>query len=116
MNKVFFKFHKLTYQNKFQRYHFSHHTNLNPIQSQKTVYLERYENNYIVHLCLNSTSNRNALSKQLINDLTDSILELQNDKNIRVLIIKSNIEKIFCAGADLKERLNMTHTEVTMHT
>lgn len=35
------------------------------------------------------------------------------DPNARVVILKSDVEKVFCAGADLKERANMTQQEVS---
>lgn len=109
ISKLSFKFTKLTSQ-KFLRYNFSNHID---DVIQKTVYLERYQNDFVVHLCLNNINAKNSLTKELINDLNDTIIELQKDKNIRVLIIKSNVNKIFCAGADLKERLTMNYTEVS---
>jgi methylglutaconyl-CoA hydratase len=57
---------------------------------------------------------RNALSKSLVNHFMESIDLLSNDKNVRVVIIRSLVPGIFCAGADLKERATLTQKEVTM--
>lgn len=37
---------------------------------------------------------------------------LANDRNVRVVVIKSEVPNVFCAGADLKERATYTQTEV----
>ena len=50
----------------------------------------------------------NALSTQMLYDLHDSLVDLKNDPNVRVVILTGAGEKAFCAGADLKERRGMT--------
>lgn len=37
---------------------------------------------------------------------------LAHDKSVRVVIIRSMLKNVFCAGADLKERATMTPVEV----
>ena len=62
---------------------------------------------------------RNALSKQLIADLRRHVDEIQAKGatgGIRALIIASNSDKAFCAGADLRERRNMSQDEFVKHT
>lgn len=38
---------------------------------------------------------------------------LRFDPEIRVVIVRSLVDRVFCAGADLKERATMTPTEVS---
>lgn len=38
--------------------------------------------------------------------------EIKANHAVRAVVLKSNVPKVFCAGADLKERLNMPDTEV----
>ena len=39
---------------------------------------------------------------------------LSNDPNVRAVVLRSVVPKVFCAGADLKERKQMTEEEVPM--
>ena len=54
----------------------------------------------------------NALSKNLVKNLSSAIDAVKFDKNCRVVIIRSHAKGAFCAGADLKERAQMTPAEV----
>lgn len=61
-----------------------------------------HKKNGIAYLELIDETNRNALSKQMICVLTDSLESLANDKDVKVVILYSNA-KVFCAGHNLKE-------------
>ena len=63
-------------------------------------------------IALQHGSRKNALSSSLISQLQGHLLSIQSDVSARTLIIKSEVEKIFCAGADLKERVSMSQAEV----
>jgi len=52
-------------------------------------------------IMLNRPEARNALNRKMIHELGDALTELENDLQIRVIIITGN--KDFCAGADIKE-------------
>src|SRR3989338_773468 len=52
-------------------------------------------------IALNRPEVRNALNRKMIQELGDALTELENDSQIRVIIITGN--KDFCAGADIKE-------------
>jgi len=52
-------------------------------------------------ITLNRPEARNALNRKMIQELGDALTELENDLQIRVIIITGN--KDFCAGADIKE-------------
>ena len=44
----------------------------------------------------------NALSKRLLEELITALESLRQDDNVRVIIITSALEKVFCAGLDLE--------------
>ena len=52
-------------------------------------------------IALNRPEVRNALNRKMIQELGDALTELENDPQIRSIIITGN--KDFCAGADIKE-------------
>ena len=52
----------------------------------------------------------NALSASMLDRFYEIIDKIERDKKLRVLIIKSEL-KVFCAGADLKERQFMNKSE-----
>lgn len=82
--------------------------------SQKNLqlnYLEESDNGIVV-LELNRPQAKNALNRSLTNDFSSAIDAVKYDKNVRVLIVRSMVPGIFCAGADLKERLKLTNQEV----
>ena len=66
-----------------------------------TVHLER--NGPIFRLVLNVPERLNALSDQVLLDLSEALDECAGSKEIRVLII-TGAGRAFCAGADLKGR------------
>jgi len=55
---------------------------------------------------------RNSLGKNLLGELQDAVAALHHDRETRVVIFNSAVEKVFCAGADLKERATMPEEEV----
>lgn len=52
-------------------------------------------------IALNRPEVRNALTRKMLQELRDALAELENDPQIRSIIITGN--KDFCAGADIKE-------------
>ncbi|PNF37949.1 Methylglutaconyl-CoA hydratase, mitochondrial [Cryptotermes secundus] len=74
-------------------------------------YLEEKDNGIVV-LELNRPQAKNALNRTLATDFSSAIDAVKYDKTVRVLIIRSMVPGIFCAGADLKERLKLTNQEV----
>lgn len=65
-------------------------------------------------LLLDRPEARNALSKQLVTDLRRHVDEIKAEGGTggtRALIVASNVDKAFCAGADLKERRGMSQQE-----
>ncbi|XP_041041191.1 methylglutaconyl-CoA hydratase, mitochondrial isoform X1 [Carcharodon carcharias] len=74
-------------------------------------YLEA-ESAGIVVLGINRPLSKNAISKNLVEMMTEAIEEMKCDKNVRTVILRSEVPGIFCAGADLKERAKMQPSEV----
>lgn len=49
----------------------------------------------------------------MVFDFNDAIRYLiDSDHAASVLVLSSSVDRVFCAGADLKERLEMTENEV----
>jgi len=68
-----------------------------------------YENTAILtretsigYVKINRPEKLNALNRRTMEDLFDCFHALQNDKEIRVVILTGNGEKAFAAGADIK--------------
>ncbi|KAK2757361.1 hypothetical protein FQN54_004875 [Arachnomyces sp. PD_36] len=67
-------------------------------------------------LLLNRPKARNALSRQLLDSLEkhiDGIAAEGGSGATRALVLGSNVDSAFCAGADLKERVGFTKEETT---
>lgn len=65
-------------------------------------------------LLLNRPSARNAISRQLLQTLSQNVKAIAAEEGngpTRALVVASNIDAAFCAGADLKERAKMSHAE-----
>ncbi len=65
-------------------------------------------------LSLNRPAARNAISRQLLAELTHQVNSIHNEGDkgsTRALILASDVETSFCAGADLKERATFTQEE-----
>ncbi|KAI8067840.1 ClpP/crotonase-like domain-containing protein [Gongronella butleri] len=64
-------------------------------------------------LNLNRPATRNALSVKLVHEIRDALQEVRFSNETRVLVIQSQVPGVFCAGADLKERINMSPRQVS---
>jgi methylglutaconyl-CoA hydratase len=65
-------------------------------------------------LLLNRPEARNAISRELLDTLgwhVDAIAAEKGNGPTRALVLASNVDAAFCAGADLKERKGMTKEE-----
>lgn len=54
----------------------------------------------------------NAMSVQLLHELSDTLDQINGDPAVRVVLLTGAGEKAFCAGADLKERKGMSDRQV----
>ncbi|CAN8002069.1 unnamed protein product [Ixodes hexagonus] len=55
---------------------------------------------------------KNAIGKVFLKSLEDALDALKYDNNLRILVLRSLVPGVFCAGADLKERAAMPLQEV----
>nr|GEZ71716.1 probable enoyl-CoA hydratase 2, mitochondrial [Tanacetum cinerariifolium] len=55
---------------------------------------------------------KNALGKDMLRGLLNSFETISTDSTTNVLMICSSVPRVFCAGADLKERKAMNVSEV----
>ncbi|WP_405101969.1 enoyl-CoA hydratase [Oceanobacillus sp. FSL H7-0719] len=68
--------------------------------------------NNIAIVTLNRPDAANALSIEMLNEFNKALQIIDNDLNVYCTIITGAGDKAFCAGADLKERKNMSEGEV----
>jgi len=61
-------------------------------------------------ITLDSPHNRNALSRQLIDELFQHLDEAAEDDAVRVVVLRS-ADRVFCSGADLSEAASGSMTE-----
>ncbi|XP_022614925.1 enoyl-CoA hydratase domain-containing protein 2, mitochondrial [Seriola dumerili] len=54
---------------------------------------------------------RNALGHVFVSQMRELMSTLSHDSTVRVIVFRSLVPKVFCAGADLKERALMNNTE-----
>jgi enoyl-CoA hydratase/carnithine racemase len=73
------------------------------------IRLERQE--FIATLTIERPSLRNALSSEVVLQLSNALKIMRDDDKLRALIITGSQEQAFSAGADLKERQEMTEQE-----
>ncbi|KAM4641667.1 enoyl-CoA hydratase domain-containing protein 2, mitochondrial [Discoglossus pictus] len=57
---------------------------------------------------------RNALGRLFVNEFFQTVESLRHDSSVRVVVVRSAVPGVFCAGADLKERAKMDNAEVAL--
>jgi methylglutaconyl-CoA hydratase len=75
------------------------------------VLIEKNEHG-VALITLNRSEAANALSVHMLKQLHSTLDELVFDEEVRVVLFTNAGEKVFCAGADLKERATMNPIEV----
>lgn len=82
--------------------------------TQELVNVERLQNNDegITIIGLNRPWSKNAINKHMVDQLLHIFRQMYRDNSTRVVIFRSLVKGIFCAGADLKERLSLPSSEV----
>lgn len=75
-------------------------------QSLNEVTVERLhgENDGIAYLTMNRPEAKNALSRSFVSQFESCLQYLKTESWPRVVIVRSQVPGVFCAGADLKER------------
>jgi len=92
------------------------HLSTKPTQehTQELVNVERLTNDDkgIVVIGLNRPWSKNAINKHMLDQLLNTFKQLYNDNDTKAVIFRSLVKGIFCAGADLKERLKLPPSDV----
>ncbi|MBE7182708.1 MAG: hypothetical protein INR71_16125 [Terriglobus roseus] len=63
---------------------------------------------------MNREKSRNAISRQLLAELSHEVTSIHDEGeagSTRALVLASEVDSSFCAGADLKERATFTQQE-----
>ncbi|KAK1327049.1 Peroxisomal fatty acid beta-oxidation multifunctional protein AIM1 [Acorus calamus] len=104
---------------------FSHHVHPHVIRArglklqtvhEQPVRIERLSgsDSGIVEVKLDRPGAKNAIGKEMLKGLKEAIEMISSDSSANVLMIQSSVPKVFCAGADLKERKLMSPSEVQL--
>jgi methylglutaconyl-CoA hydratase len=67
----------------------------------------------ILLLGLERPEAKNALGRQLLQEIQEALVAVAEELSVRVVILHSLVPGVFCAGADLKERAGMTQEEAS---
>ena len=78
----------------------------------QNLYIEEEHN--IATLTINRPKKLNALNKQTIQELHEAFKELDEDKNVKVIIVTGSGDKAFVAGADISEFADFSVEEATV--
>ncbi|XP_060933791.1 enoyl-CoA hydratase domain-containing protein 2, mitochondrial [Limanda limanda] len=65
----------------------------------------------IVEVVMCQHKARNALGHVFVSQMRELVSTLSNDSSVRVVVFRSLVPRVFCAGADLKERALMNNSE-----
>ncbi|XP_039632500.1 enoyl-CoA hydratase domain-containing protein 2, mitochondrial [Polypterus senegalus] len=68
----------------------------------------------VAEVVMNRPAARNALGTTFVNQMSSVVDGLRHDDQLRVVLFKSELQGVFCAGADLKERAQMDPSEVEL--
>lgn len=66
----------------------------------------------ITVFAINRAAAKNSLGRTLMTQLAEGVSSVIHDRSVRVVILRSDVPGMFCAGADLKERATMKEEEV----
>jgi len=66
----------------------------------------------IVMFTMDRPKAKNALGTHMMHEFRSALDAVRFDKDVRAVILRSAVDGVFCAGADLKERATMTPPEV----
>eukprot|EP01064_Diplonema_japonicum_P006401 TRINITY_DN14259_c0_g3_i1.p1 TRINITY_DN14259_c0_g3~~TRINITY_DN14259_c0_g3_i1.p1 ORF type:complete len:282 (+),score=68.39 TRINITY_DN14259_c0_g3_i1:55-900(+) len=82
---------------------------------ERECYLKKMEKEgkEAVVLAMNRPSRKNAFGRVMLKEFRECLDECTKDSNIRSLILLSEVGGVFSAGADLKERKEMSQNEAS---
>ncbi|XP_008798799.2 probable enoyl-CoA hydratase 2, mitochondrial isoform X2 [Phoenix dactylifera] len=68
----------------------------------------------IIELTLDRGEAKNAIGKEMLKGLQNALEVINGDSSANVVMVCSSVPRVFCAGADLKERRHMSSSEVQL--
>jgi enoyl-CoA hydratase/carnithine racemase len=71
---------------------------------------------HVAVLTMNRPLSMNAIGMNMAREFHEALDIIEDNRNIRAIVFTGSGNKSFCAGADLKERKEMTATEIWSHT
>lgn len=82
--------------------------------TSESVKLHRFSDidSGIIEVNLDRPEAKNAIGKDMLRGLQHNFEAIQKDRSAKVVMIRSSVPKVFCSGADLKERKTMKPLEV----
>jgi methylglutaconyl-CoA hydratase len=80
--------------------------------SQNTL-MKSVDEHGVCTLIINRPEAMNSMNGDLVHALADTFSALADQPEIRVIVLTAQGDKVFCAGADLKERKQMSDAEVS---
>lgn len=75
------------------------------------IIVEKQHAPYVALIRLNRPKELNALNLETMGEIRDTLKELDNDDNVRAIVITGN-ERAFAAGADIKEMAGRTSIDM----
>ncbi|CAB4484070.1 enoyl-CoA hydratase [Rhizophagus irregularis] len=84
------------------------------LSSEKLCFVEKLggEDKGISIININNPATKNAFSRNLLREFRDTVNNLRFENDSRVVLLRSLVDRTFCSGADLKERINMSELEI----
>lgn len=74
---------------------------LRPFTTTESQVLNEIKNN-VFYCKINNPATKNALSKQMIQGIQNSLNRIQTNPDLIAAVFCSNVRKVFCTGANLK--------------
>lgn len=67
--------------------------------------------NYVATINMTRQPRKNALGRVMLNELQHAVRSCHKNPSVRCVVLTSSVDGVFCAGADLKERKEMSPDE-----
>lgn len=78
---------------------------------QPVLVQQRHDDDHVMEIVINRPDDLNTLNNDVASTITRACEALRQDSQTWVVVLRSQGDRAFCAGADLKERNSMTPEE-----
>lgn len=83
------------------------------MNTSQDVLIKTVDEHGVCTLIINRPAAMNSMNGELVHALGDTFAALADQPEVRVVVLTAHGDKVFCAGADLKERRTMSDAEVS---